>query len=149
MKKHDTPLYKFKICGAAALLCGVFLTFAAGCTQKTNSTTQQSPDIDLSSLETFPRMTFTGLSEFKFDTSVKEISGAEITKLEITQQQVTLMEITKADSEVTTEPAVTVWKHEKTEAENPLSKETMATVEDAFVIGEDTTPTMVYGFNGQ
>lgn len=157
MKKHDTPLYKFKICAAATLLCGVFLTFAAGCTQKTDSTPEQSSDIDLSSLETFPLVTFTELSKFDFDTSVKEFSGSEITssgseitRFEITQQQqITLNEITKSDSGITTEPDVTVLKNEKTESENSFSRETMPTFEDAVIIGENTSTTIVYGFNGQ
>ncbi len=144
MKKHDTPIYKFKACAAAVILCGLFTVFAVGCSQKTESENpQHSASRDISDLEVHTRITFPELSKLEPDQSyIRTIVSAEI----LTMEEISLGELTIPDGETTTNPSMAVFENEKTE-NNPFLKETMVTPEDVFVIGEDTTATMVYGFN--
>ena len=154
MKKHDTFIYKFKACATAAVLCGLFTVFAVGCSQKTYSESPQqsanissssnSASIDFSGIELQTRITFPEMSDAEPDPShIRTIDSID----DVTMGQLSLGEPTIPDDETTSVPIIAIFENEKTETKAPFSRETMATLEGVFVIGEDTTATMVYGFN--
>lgn len=152
MKKKDTALYKFKVCAVSILLCGLFTVFAVGCSNQEadnpeNTSNHQngsagSPSVNTISKITLPTNDSTGSFSGGRPTGSKETLPDKITMGEIS-----IIPITKPEpSDETTSSAATA-DNENTKFSFDFSRGTFATG-DFFDIGEDTTPTMVYGFNG-
>ncbi len=175
MKKKDTALYKIKVCATSILMCGLFAVVAVGCsnqeadnpdkTENNENGSSQNEGSGLTSNTGFSKITLptkepskthqgdsTGNdpsetpqgdsignnpseTEFTIDgnkITMGIISFAPITKPDVPDETTTVAEATTANID--------------TSFSFSLPQGTINT-QDVFVIGEDTTPTKVYGFN--
>ena len=156
MKKKDTALYKCKTCAVSILLCGLFTVFAVGCSNQEaenpeNTSYHQNESADFPPANTISKITLptkdsTGTHTGSFSGG-RPTGSKETIPEKITLGEASLIPFTRPEpSDETTTSAVTA-ENENTKFSFDFSIGTLATG-DFFDIGEDTTPTMVYGFNG-
>ena len=157
MKEKDTAIYKFKACAVSVLLCGLFAVFAAGCSGQEadnpeNPSNHQNEDADSPSINagskiTLPTNDSTGVYTGSFSGG-RPTGSKETLPEKITMGEISIAPITKPQPSDETVSGSVTEENENTKFSFDFSRGTL----DAggfFDIGEDTTPTMVYGFNGR
>lgn len=159
MRKTDTLSYKIKACTVFALLVGLFAVLAAGCSDQEGNNPEYTSNSQNSNAEYFSNQTVTTVAKITLPTKdstgayTGSFSGGRPTETKvtidgnkITMGEVSLMPITKPAPPEVTESSSETPAAEDTRFSFDFTKGTIDTG-DFFVIGEDTTATMVYGFN--
>lgn len=151
MRKTDTALYKAKVCAVSVLLGGLFTLFAAGCSERVgnnpeNASDSQNGNAELSSNSAAVTAADTDLSGEAPELTRITLEGGKITMEKITAGEISIAPVTSPEV-----PYLIVSGHETGGNEGTgigfdLPQNTLNT-QDHFVMGEDTTATMVYGFN--
>lgn len=165
MRKTDTLSYKIKACSVFALLVGLFAVLAAGCSKQEEKSPEYTSDISSSDSSknsiadffssqtvttmakiTLPTVDSTGSYTGSFSGGRPTETKATLDGNKITMGEVSLIPITKPAPAETAESTSEAATAENTRFPLEIPKGTIETG-DFFVIGEDTTATMVYGFN--
>ena len=161
MRKNDTALYKIKVGAVSVLLCGLFTVFAVGCSSNDGGSPDETENTSLSDSQsknanfepgtaiskiTFPTMPpssdHTGTFGNGRPTETKPVPEGN----KITIGELEIIPITRPDPAEPPESS-TAAAADDTKFNIELPKGTLNT-EGFFDIVDDTTATMVYGFNG-
>lgn len=159
MRKTDTLAYKIKACTVFALMVGLFAVLAAGCSDQEGNNPEYTSNSLNSNAEYFSNQTVTTMAKITLPTrdpsgaNTGSFSGGRPTETKvtidgnkITMGEVSLIPITKPATPEVTESSSEASAAEDTRFSLDFSIGTIDTG-DFFVIGEDTTATMVYDFN--
>ena len=154
MRKNDTALYKIKVCAISVLLCGLFTVFAVGCSNQegddSESTSEsQNSNVEFPSVSTVPKITLptngsAGVLTGNFSGGRPSETKATLDGNKVTIGEIALIPITRPD--VPDETVSDTKDADNTKFDFELPKGTINT-QDVFDIVDDTTATMVYGFN--
>lgn len=161
MKRKDTASYKVKACAVSILLCSLFAVLAVGCSNQEadnpeNTSQYQSGNLSSKDNGTADKITLPTDNKITLpkNDSTGSFSGGRPTEPgqttpghKLTMGEITLVPFTRPEApKETTSTAATV-PSENTDFSFDISVGTIPTG-SFFVIGEDTTPTAVHGFNG-